>query len=148
MHSGDNYNAEESIKQGYEVTDLNATIIAFFLGALAFLCAGAIAVILIFQRGFDNSRPPLNQTARSPVADHMTQRPPEGTALLQLDPVADKNKAFEEARAKLNGQGYVTQEEGAVRVHIPIETAMEMVAKGDVPYRQAPTAATEETPAE
>ncbi|MBI2423857.1 MAG: hypothetical protein HYV27_13585 [Candidatus Hydrogenedentes bacterium] len=153
MHNGhDNYNAEESIKAGYEVTDLNAKLIVIFLAALAFLIAGSVFVIIIFQRGFDKSRLPMNLNEASPVA---VTPPPvvvpgfaplapgteEGTALLQQDPVAERKKYFAESHAHLAGQGFVSQEAGAERVHIPIETAMALVAEAKVPYRQVPVTA-------
>ena len=131
--------AKDSIQEGYEVTDMNTTVIIWFLVGLFAMLFGSVAVILMVLRGFESSRPALNSDTLSALATPEMQRPP--MPHLQDDPVADR-KAIKKALAvEANGFGMVSEEGGVAIVHIPVDRAMEIVASGDVPYRQTPKTA-------
>ena len=142
MHSASNHNLEASVKEGYEVTDMNTTLIGTFIIALFMMMFGAVLTIIVVLRGFEESRPALNDTPASALAVEGMQIPDEPR--LQMDPVKDMEKAFDENVRSIEGYGWISQEAGVERAHIPIEEAMKRVAEGDAPYRQEPTAAAEE----
>ncbi len=137
------HNAQDSIKEGYEVADMNTRVITFFLIGLFVLMFGAVGAIIIVMRGFEESRPALNQDPRSPLAEAGLQVPAKPH--LQMDPVDDR-KAIVKANAdQVNSYGRLSEDPEMPRVHIPIEKAMERAPAG-VAYRQAPAVAQESAP--
>ena len=142
MHNAADHDTEKSVKEGYEVTDMNARLIAYFIVALFAMLFGAVMTIIIVIRGFDRSRPALNDTPASALATPDVQVPP--APHLQGDPVSDLHKVLAENTARLNAYGVLSEEPGMERVHIPVERAMALVASGAAPYRQEPTIATTE----
>ena len=130
------HNPQDSIKEGYEVTDMNVKIISFFLIGLFVMMFGAVGAIIMVMRGFQDSVPALNTEPASPLATVGVQVPDKPH--LQQNPVADLAAIKTANRTQLNSYGIVSTEKDMERVHIPIEKAMERVASGDVPYRQKP----------
>jgi hypothetical protein len=145
MHSPSNNVSEESLHEGYEVSDMNTGVISGCFVALAVITIASLFAIIIIMRGFDQSRPPMNAAEASPVQTDTVFA--EGAPPLQMDPVADRKALTAEAEGHLHSYGHVSQEPGMERVHIPIERAIELVGSGAVPYRQAPTIALEENAA-
>jgi hypothetical protein len=132
-------NAQDSVKEGYEVTDMNVTIISYFLAGLFVLMFGSVGAIVMVLRGFDESRPALNQEPVSPLATAGIQVP-DGP-LLQMDPVSDRKAIEAKDVAHVTSYGIVSEDHGMARAHIPVDIAMERMAAGKGTYRQAPTAA-------
>lgn len=137
------HNAQDSIKEGYEVTDMNIRVITFFLIGLFVLMFGAVGAIIIVMRGFEESRPSLNQDPRSPLAEAGLQVPDKPH--LQDAPVEDRKAIVKANVDQVNSYGRISEDPEMPRVHIPIEKAMERVAAG-VAYRQAPSVAQESAP--
>lgn len=142
MHSPNTQVSEESLHDGYEVSDMNTGVISGCFVGLTVVTVASLFAVIILMRGFDQSRPPMNTTERSPLAVQEAFAP--GAPPLQQDPVADAKRFVAGAEKHLHGYGHVSREPGLERVHIPIERAMELVASGAVPYRQAPTVALED----
>ena len=137
MHNtSSSHDTESSVKAGYEVTDMNARLIAYFLAGLMFLMFGACIAIIMVIRGFDESRASLNATPGSPLAVPAMQIPDEPR--LQLDPVADRKKLEAENQQQIDSYGVVSEEPGMERVHIPVNRAIELLAEGKGVYRQEP----------
>lgn len=134
--------SEASIKEGYEITDMNTRIIGVSLVGLFILMFGACAVIVMVLRGFNESRAALNTDSASSLATPGVQVPQEPH--LQGMDVVDQRKAIEkENLVKVTTYGVVSAEPGMERVHIPVDRAMALLAEGKAPYRQAPTVAAE-----
>ena len=131
--------AQDSIKEGYEVTDMNTTIITYFIIGLFVLMFGSAFAIIIIMRGFDESRAPLNTDAVSALATDGQQIPM--TPHLQIDPVADRIEIKTANAEQLVKYGTVSDDATMERAHIPVEEAMKRIADGEATYRQAPTAA-------
>lgn len=147
MHNHEPQTSEASIKEGYEITDMNTRIIGVSLVGLFILMFGACAVIVMVIRGFNESRPSLNTDSASHLATPGVQVPQEPH--LQGMDVVEQRKVIEaENLVKVATYGVVSAEPGMERVHIPVERAMALVADGKAPYRQAPTVAVETPTAE
>ncbi len=131
------HESRDSRKAGYEVSDMRPAIIVLFVSAIFMLMVGGVIGALFVLRGFDRSRTP--EMPPSALASEVGQVPEEPH--LQQDPVAEKEKILAEAAARLNSYGLVSDNPEMKRAHIPIERAMELVASGQVPYRQTPTPA-------
>lgn len=141
MHSPSTQVSEESMHEGYEVSDIHTGVISGCLAALAVIMISALFTIIIVIRGFDDSRPALNQSEKSPVRSVDSFAP--GSPPLQQDPVADKRAFVSEMLHKTEMYGWVSQDPGQERVQIPVSRAMELLAEGKVPYRQKPQVALE-----
>ncbi len=140
MHSASNHDIEASKKEGYEVTDMNTRLVAYFIAGLFFLMFGAVATIIVVLRGFNHSIPPLNDTPASALANDSMQVPDKPH--LQQDPVVDREQIVEENFKQVHSYGVVSDEPGMERRNIPVEEAMKRVAAGEY-YRQAPKPAAE-----
>jgi hypothetical protein len=141
MHSPSTQVSEESLHEGYEVSDIHTGVISGCLVALAIIMISALFAIIIIIRGFDGGRAPLNNTEASPLQAHDVFAP--GAPQLQQDPVADKRAFVGAMKAKVESYGWVSQEPGQERAHIPVSRAIELLATGKVPYRQQPQVALE-----
>lgn len=139
MHHDAPGNPEASIREGYEITDMNARIIVTSLIALFILMFGACIVIVLVIRGFNQSRQPLDTTPASAMATPAVQVP--GEPHLQMDPVADRIKIDAENQGQVSSYGVLSEEPGMERVHIPVDKAMTLLAEGKIPYRQTPQVA-------
>lgn len=137
MHnSASDHNLEASVKAGYEVTDMNTRLIAYFIAGLFFMMFGAVLTILVVLRGFNESRKPLNTEAASALAAHGIQIPPKPH--LQQTPVADRVEIVRENTRQIESYGMISEEPGMERAHIPVDEAMKRLAAGEVRYRQEP----------
>lgn len=136
MHNASNHDLEASVKEGYEITDINTRLAAYFIGALFVMMFGSVITIVVVIRGFDQSRPSLNPAPGSELATQGLQVPDEPR--LQKDPVADRKKIVAEISHEVHAYGNISEEPGMERVHIPVERAMELLSEGKAPYRQEP----------
>lgn len=102
----------------YERTDLSLTVIAIVALAILLLL---IAAPLIMIGAF-----PLS---RGDVDRHLAITPPEPR--LQTDPAADLAAYIRKERHLLDSYGWVDREHGVV--HVPVETAMERLARTGIP---------------
>lgn len=136
MHSANNHDVEASVKEGYEITDMNTRLVAYFIGGLFVMMFGAVLTIIVVLRGFNESIPPLNTTPASAQATAGMQVPPK--PYLQQDPVNDRKEINGALAVEVNSYGMISEEPGMERAHIPVEEAMKRVAEGKAPYRQEP----------
>jgi len=139
MHNTGNHNLEQSVKEGYEVTDMNTRLIAYFIGGLFIMMFGSVLTIIVVLRGFDQSLAPLNTTPASALATEGMQVPP--LPHLQQDPVGDRKAIVDANTHQINSYGVLSEEPGMERAHIPVEEAMKRVAEGKATYRQEPAPA-------
>ena len=143
MHHDNPAHPERSIKDGYEITDMNSRIIVISLIGLLVLMWGACVVIVMVVRGFNESRPSLNTAAASSLATPGIQTPDE-PHLQGFNVVVDDRKRIDaENLVKVTSYGVVSEEAGMERVRIPVERSMALLAEGKVPYRQVPVMASE-----
>lgn len=131
--------SEISVREGYEVVEMNTTVVAAFLIGLLIVLFGSCAVILMVIRGFNESRPSLNTLPASPLATAGIQVPDEPR--LQMDPVADRKRMHAENVAVVDTYAQLSDQPGMERYRIPVERAMETMAAGKAPYRQEPAPA-------
>ena len=129
--------------EGYETTDMKMSVIAIFLIGLGVMLTGGFVSMLLFVRALEGASRPAGMTL-APLLEA------EGAALpiephLQQNPLAEKEAVLEAVQEHLEQYGIVIDEAEMQRAHIPIERAMELVAAGEAPYRQAPTTAREES---
>lgn len=134
MHHDTPGHPEVSIREGYEVTDMNPRIIVVSLIGLLVLMFGSCIVIVLVIRGFNQSIRPMNTTQASSLVTPGVQVPTEPH--LQIDPVADRIKIDADNQNQVNSYGILSEEPGMERVHIPVDRAMTLVVEGKVPYRQ------------
>ena len=130
---------KDSVKAGYEVTDMNIRLILISLTGLALMTIGGFVSIIFVMRGFEASRTPLNPAQASPLSTPDAQLPTG--PILQQDPVAEKEVILGAAEGRLSTYGVISDTPQLRRVHIPISRAIELVGEGRVPYRQEPVTA-------
>lgn len=129
----------------YDRSDLSARGIVGFLIGLALTIVFIHIIIWGFLRYFsqDTIQPvprtaalitPPNQMGK--LGDPVQRFP---APQLQPDPVADLNKYRATVEEQLNTYGWVDQNTGVAR--IPVERAIDLVAKQGLPTRQAPALA-------
>jgi len=138
MHNADTNVNEASLKDGYEVSDINATIVVMFLFVLALMTAAGFIAIIIVLRGMDAAVP---EKVEHPMTQQMQARVEASGPKLQMNPPADRRELEAKQEARLHSYGILSDAETKRVAHIPIEKAMELVATGAVPYRQEPTQA-------
>ena len=114
---------------GHEPSDLKPRNIALFAVALA----GALGLVLavsywIFE--YNAARQARNQVPPSPLA-HTREPTPEPH--LQVHAAEDLQETRAAENALLNGYGWIDKEAGIVR--IPIEKAIDVLAKKGLPVR-------------
>jgi hypothetical protein len=127
----------DGIESGHELRDLSARNIALFGAGLAV----AIAVTLLTVYGLMTLlRAREARQAGPPTVFTIAPEPTPGPHLLVEPGRAIKNmRAQEEAR--LNSYGWIDEENGII--HIPIERAMDILAKQGLPARQGKAQARE-----
>ena len=121
---------EQKTPVGYETTDADPRTLVFWglsiVGVLLLSALTAWAFFTVLARQADRSDPRLSALALA------ESRVPPGPRL--LDNEMKDVKAFrEEQRAILNTYGWVDKDRGVVRV--PIERALELVAREGLPTR-------------
>lgn len=127
------HDPELSIREGYEVSDINIKIVLISGIVLSALALSSFIIIVLVVKAFER-RTPMNSQERSPFAEGMAQAP--AGALLQQDPVGDKEAILKEAQSRLHSYGLVNEDPQMTRAFVPVERAMELVAAKQVPYRQ------------
>lgn len=135
MHNAAPHNSEASIKEGYEVSDMNTRIIVVSLIGLLALMWGACVIIVGVIKGFNESRGPMDTTPASALATPGVQIPEE-PHLQGINVIDDRIKIDEANQLHVSTYGVVSQEPGMERVRIPVDRAMTLLAEGKVPYRQ------------
>lgn len=127
----------------YEDRDLGARGIIVFLVVLG---VSGFALCLIVWGYFDwhakhmRSAVELNGTQSVVTPQGYAQSPTDRfpKPSLQVDDVADMNQVRQATTSQLTTYGYVDKQAGIVR--IPIDTAMDILAKQGLPTRQQPAA--------
>jgi hypothetical protein len=115
---------------GHEPSDLKPTNIALFGIALA----GAIVLVLAVSYGifeYNAGQHPKEQAPPSPLA-HTREPTPEPH--LQVYAAEDLQEMRAAEDAVLNGYGWIDKEAGIAR--IPVEKAIEVLAKKGLPVRR------------
>jgi hypothetical protein len=120
---------------GYEVRDVDVKFVRMIVYLLITLTAGGLlasfAVVEVMNR--IRARHPAEI---SPLANTLPERPPEPR--LQVSAPLDLNEARAAETATLNSYAWIDEKGGIVR--IPIERAMELVARRGLPARAEPPA--------
>ncbi|MBI2434924.1 MAG: hypothetical protein HYV26_18880 [Candidatus Hydrogenedentes bacterium] len=138
MHSEHQHDPQLSLEKGYEVSDLSLRVVLLTGAVLALSIVASVIAGVLIVRGLDR-RSPMNTTPSSALTAEL-RLPPAG-ALLQTDPVGEKKKILAEATARLNSYGMVDENPTAMRAHVPVNVAMDLIAEAKVPYRQKPVSA-------
>jgi len=115
---------------GHELSDLRPGYIALF-GIVLTTIIGAAAVItslLIYFKAAEQSR------HETPVPRLAREREPTPEPRLQIDAQNELRQMRAAEEAALNSYGWVDKDSG--RVRIPIERAMEILAKKGLPARK------------
>jgi hypothetical protein len=144
--SGDEIRNPENL---YERRDLNTRAIFGFLIALGI--AGVLMHLVFWgmykylARGYVQRTPVQANTIEESAREIPRAVRAMPAPKLQPDPVADLNKFRLSEEEKLNSYGWVDQKAGTV--HIPIEKAIDVLAKQGLPVRsQAAPASIESAP--
>lgn len=130
----------ESLHDGYEVSDLKASLIVVVLAVVGLMGAAAFPIILWLVTHWDQTRSPYDVTPKSIVSMPLDQVPP--TPHLQQWPRRDAQQHATDFNEYLNTYGIVAESDGMKTAHIPVEHAIDLVAEGKVAYRQQPVIAT------
>ena len=138
MRKAHHHDPQTSLDAGYEVADMNAKIIVAFGIGLAVTIVVTIGIILGVNRTLDR-RGPMNTTPASPLTQEMRTLP--SGALLQTDPITERKQILAESRAKLSTFAIVDENPEMLRARIPIDLAIDLLAEGNLPYRQEPVTA-------
>ena len=121
----DDGTATETVERGHEDRDVSVrTILGLGVGFLVVMAV--IQVVLYFHMEGLWARRRGQLPAPSPVAAALPDAPP--VPRLQTAPPLDLEALRAAERQQLEGYGWVDR--GAGVVHIPIERAMELLAKG------------------
>src|SRR5690554_3651623 len=115
-------NPQRSLKEGYEVSDVNIRVVFLSLSGVGFLVFLGVMGGLIVLRSLE-ARPAMNPAEASPLATNATDRVFLGP-MVQGDPLVDRVRILQEADSRLHSYGVIDETEGLERAHIPIEAAM------------------------
>ena len=121
---------------GHETTDVNVWAVGKFAIGLVIVCVVSIALLFGLLKFFQSREETSVANTVEP-----TKLFPEPQ--LQKTPVADLKAIRAQEDKLLNGYAWVDQPKGVVR--IPVERAIEVLAKRGLPSRGVP-AATQEVP--
>jgi hypothetical protein len=122
-------------QEGYETKDLNTGAIAGFAAILFILATGALIVTTLLIRGFENKS--AERGAGEPAAALSV---PEGAGPgLEQNPKTSRQELMKPAFDRLDAFGVAS--EPPLRLHVPVETAIELIASGQAPYKQRPAPA-------
>lgn len=133
---------EQLAGPGHETRDSQPRIVFGFIVILVvcvfFILIAALGVFRDFaERNSASNRPP------TPELNVTSQVPP--MPRLQSDPTYDLNRFRQQVERRLNSYGWVDQAHGIV--HIPIQQAMQLIAKQGLPPAQGQPATTFPAPA-
>jgi len=114
---------------GYEKSDADAkSLTKFGLGLAAITIV--VLILMFAMLKFLAQRQQASQPAKHPLSE-ASQMPPEPR--LQVTPEIDLEKFREDETHKMNGYGWVMKDAGVV--HIPVDSALALVAKRGLPVR-------------
>jgi hypothetical protein len=115
---------------GYELSDLRPGIIGLFgVGLVAVIGAAAVITsLLIYFKAAEQSK------HETPIPRLAREREPTPEPRLQIDAHNELRQMRAAEEAVLNSYGWVDKDSG--RVRIPIERAMEILAKKGLPARK------------
>jgi hypothetical protein len=118
------------VRRGYELSDLNPRFIALFGIGLVVAVAVAVIVTSLFMRyrAFQHVRQEI------PVPRLAREREATPGTPLQVDAPNELRRMRAAEQAALNSYGWVDKEAGIVR--IPVDRAMEILAKKGLPARK------------
>jgi hypothetical protein len=127
--------AEDQVRTGHELSDLSPRSISFFGVGLAALVIVTLVVVYGIIVWFRHS---AERRAEPPIPLSITAEPRPGPQLL-VEPGQAMKAMRQQETARLESYGWIDQERGVV--HVPIERAIEMLAKKGLPARpsKAPT---------
>jgi hypothetical protein len=128
----DPHAGHEHSGHGHEKSDAHPGSIAGFEVALLVLAIVSMAAMGGLFYYFTN-REAVADTSRSPLAAEGALPPAPN---LQVSPASDLEQLHADENMRLNTYGWVDKEQGVIR--IPIEKAMEIVAKQGLPVRLPP----------
>ena len=124
--------------RGYETQDASAAPVFVSLVVLVLLMIGGFVggrfFLDIFVALEVNSRPqPVNAAVQSPLSKSAKERESVDVSkpMLQAYPALDMNNYRVSEQEKLSSYKWISKEQGIVR--IPIDLAMELAVKGQVP---------------
>lgn len=134
---------QTSEQAGYEVSDLNPSVVIYLLSAIMLVAAISFVITIMVVRYFDESRRGAAYDREVPVTAGVGEvdQEPSVAYTLQRRPDREREEIYGPQREKLRSFGILTEAEGVERAHIPVETAMELLVEGKVAYRQEPTVA-------
>ena len=116
-----------SAQPGHETRDFSMRVIVLFAASLAVLLAGSLALMAWLFDSFHVT--PAGYGVRGAPVAATPPRPPGPR--LQASPVRDMQEMLQVENAQLQSYGWVDRSAGMVRM--PIERAMEFVARQGLP---------------
>jgi hypothetical protein len=119
--------------KGYETRDANPSMLFMVGGGLIVLILVVMFVVLGILKIFQAHRPTTEEPP-PPATAEAHSVPPEPR--LQTNPEADYARLLVEQDSVLRSYGWVDEHMGIV--HIPIDTAIAIVAARDLPFRDQP----------
>ena len=132
----------ESRRLGYEVRDVNAWAISRFAISLVLLCIFAVALLFGLFRYFESTYGGPMPTI---ALDDARSLPPAPT--LERTPVLNLERFRAAEDQVLNSYSWIDRQRGIV--HVPINVAIDLLAKQGLPSRQqAPAVDKADTPTE
>ncbi|MGC8667737.1 MAG: hypothetical protein ACP5VE_06465 [Chthonomonadales bacterium] len=124
-------------KLGYEARDVSLEALGKWLIALGIFIGGTALVTYGIFKLF--VAPVVPGAEQSPGLTAPLPPPPAPNPALQPAPRLDLKKWREDEDAAMNSYGWVDRRKGIVR--IPVERAMDLLAAGGLPVKQAPNKA-------
>lgn len=115
----------------YERTDANVRGVVWFLVILTVV--GVLIHIVLAGMYKYFAGPSVSLYMHQAVGSVYSQPPQPPEPRLQADPVADDNDMRANQNERLNTYGWVDQQQGVT--HIPIEDAIDLLAKRGIPAR-------------
>ncbi len=116
---------------GYERRDANPTMLFFIGGGLIVLILVVMFILVGIMDVFDKYRPTSDEPPPPATAQaHIV--PPEPR--LQTDPKLEYERMFAEEDSLLRSYGWVDEKDGIA--HIPIDTAIAIIASRGLPFRE------------
>lgn len=134
--------SEESIREGYEVRDVNIRVLLWLGAAVAGVIVVVLVVLQLLTSGLESSA-----ERRDPELSPLSQTAPTSAApRLQDTPVRDYQEFRRQQEESLNSYGWIDRKEETVR--LPIARAKELILEEGLPEPQGESSketASEET---
>jgi len=134
---------QTSEQAGYEVSDLNPSVVIYLLSAITLVAALSFVITIMVVRYFDESRRGAAYNREVPVTSGVGEidQTPTVSYTLQRRPEQERETIYGPQREQIGSYGVLTDAQGVERARIPVERAMELLVQGAVEYRQEPTVA-------